>query len=74
MQHCVLRRLLGSGREKDGETLGKGTRMEENGPESEGLLLLTSPPESDGMTWTNPAGLDFLMFCVTFIPYFVKNM
>ena len=31
MQHCVLRWPLGPGREQDGEALGKGTRMEQEG-------------------------------------------
>ena len=56
---------------------GEGWRStwegDQDGPESEGLFLLTSPTESDGMAQTNPAGLDFLMFCVTFLSYFVEK-
>ena len=54
--------------------LGRAPGWSRKGPESEGRLLPTSPTKSDEVTWMNPAGLDFLMFYVTFIFYFVKNM
>ena len=54
--------------------LGRAPGWSRKAPESDGLLLLTSTTESDEMTWTNPTGLDFLMFYVTFIFYCVKNM